>query len=155
MSEIKAVVLDIDGVFTNGTVSIGPEGDERKSIHFADIMGVARTRKKGIVFGLISGEGGLLVDRIAEKLGITDVTKNCKTKDEALKSFAERNSLPLQQIAFVGDDVNDVEALKIAGYSASPQDAQPCALAIAKYIAKRKGGEGAVREILETLIGPV
>jgi len=155
LADIKAVVLDIDGVFTDGSVWIGPDGEEWKALHFADIMGVSRVRKTGILFGLISGEGGPLVDRLAAKLGIEDVTKNCKTKDQALREFAERHRLPLSEICFVGDDINDVPALRLAGRSAAPGDAQPCALAEAGLVARRNGGQGAVREILEVLLGPI
>lgn len=155
MAAIKAVVLDIDGVFTDGTVSLGSEDDERKSLHFADIMGVARALKNGILFGLITGEGGLLVTRIAAKLGISDVTTNCKTKDVALRAFASRHNLHLAEILFVGDDILDVPAFQIAGHSAAPADAQHCAIEAAQFTARRNGGHGAVREILESLVGPI
>ncbi len=131
---------------------LGPTGEEWKRIHFADIMGVSRGRRAGLLFGLISGEGGPLVDRIAEKLLITDVQKGCKAKGDALRSFATRNQVELEEICFMGDDVNDLPALEIAGLSAAPADAQPEVLAVARLIAKRQGGQGAVREILEQIL---
>lgn len=152
LRRIRAVVLDIDGVFTDGGVFIGPTGEEWKRISFADIMGAFRARRAGFLLGLISGEGGELVDRIAAKLGITDVQKGCRAKGDALRSFAERTGLSLDEICFMGDDVNDLPALEIAGLSAAPADAQPPVLARAALIANRKGGNGAVREILELLI---
>lgn len=115
-------------------------------------MGVSRARRAGILLGLISGEGGPLVDRLAEKLLIADVQKDCKRKGEALAAFASRNNLDLAEICFVGDDVNDVPALEIAGLSAAPADAQPPALAAASIVATRGGGQGAVREILERIL---
>lgn len=145
-------MLDIDGVFTDGGVWIGPTGEEWKRLCFADIMGVSRARRAGLLLGLISGEGGDLVDRLAEKLGITDIQKGCKAKGDALRSFAERNRIDLKEICFMGDDVNDLPALQIAGLTAAPSDAQPDVLAAASLIAKRRGGNGAVREILELLL---
>ncbi len=152
MPRIRAAVFDIDGVFTDGGVFIGPTGDEWKRIHFADIMGVSRARKAGLVLGLISGEGGPLVDRLASKLLITDFRKDCKTKGDALRHFAETNQLDLSEICFMGDDVNDLPALEIAGFTAAPADAQPPVLAIAQKIATRNGGQGAVREVLEWIL---
>jgi 3-deoxy-D-manno-octulosonate 8-phosphate phosphatase (KDO 8-P phosphatase) len=152
LARIRAVALDIDGVFTDGGVFIGPAGEEWKRIHFADIMGVSRARRAGLTLGLISGEGGPLVDRLAEKLLITDVQKGCKAKGDALRDFAVRNRFDLSEICFMGDDVNDVPALAIAGLSAAPADAQPPVLAIASLIATRGGGQGAVREVLELIL---
>lgn len=152
MQHIRAVVLDIDGVFTDGGVWIGPAGEEWKRISFKDIMGASRARRAGLMLGLISGEGGDLVDRLAEKLGITDVQKGCKSKGEALRSFAERNSLSLGEICYMGDDVNDLPALEIAGLTAAPADAQPEVLAMTTLKAECGGGHGAVREILELIL---
>lgn len=152
MVRIRAVALDIDGVFTDGGVWIGPTGEEWKRLSFADIMGVTRARRAGLILGLISGEGGELVDRLAEKLGIADVQKGCKAKGEALRLFAERNQVDLGEVCFMGDDVNDLPALEIAGLTAAPADAQPPVLAIAKLVAGRGGGNGAVREILELIL---
>jgi 3-deoxy-D-manno-octulosonate 8-phosphate phosphatase (KDO 8-P phosphatase) len=152
LARIRAAVFDIDGVFTDGGVFIGPTGEEWKRIHFADIMGVSRARRAGLMLGLISGEGGPLVDRLAEKLLITDVQKGCKAKGDALRDYAARNALDLSEICFTGDDVNDLPALEIAGTTAAPADAQPAVLAVARMIAKRGGGQGAVREILERIL---
>ena len=152
MAEIRAIVFDIDGVFTDGGVWIGPTGEEWKRLSFADIMGVSRARRAGFLLGLISGEGGELVCRLSEKLGIKDVQSNCKAKGEALRSFSERNGVPLNEICFMGDDLNDVPALEIAGLTAAPADAQPCVLNKASLVAKRCGGNGAVREIIELLL---
>jgi 3-deoxy-D-manno-octulosonate 8-phosphate phosphatase (KDO 8-P phosphatase) len=152
LARIRAVALDIDGVFTDGGVFIGPTGEEWKRIHFADIMGVSRARRAGLTLGLISGEGGPLVDRLAEKLLIADVQKDCKTKGDALRNFAARNHFALAEICFMGDDVNDLPALEIAGISAAPADAQPSVLAVASLISTRAGGQGAVREILERIL---
>jgi 3-deoxy-D-manno-octulosonate 8-phosphate phosphatase (KDO 8-P phosphatase) len=152
LAEIRAIVFDVDGVFTDGGVWIGPTGEEWKRLSFADIMGISRARRAGFLLGLISGEGGELVDRLSEKLGIKDVQSNCKRKGDALRSFSERNGVPLDEICFMGDDVNDVPALEIAGMTAAPADAQPCVLERASVVTKRGGGNGAVREVVELLL---
>lgn len=148
MREIKAVVLDVDGVLTDGTFWWGLDGSELKRFSFRDVMGIARSMRAGMRFGLISGEENALVDRYAAKMNITNVTQGCKDKEAALRTFAEREQLDLQHICFMGDDINDLGALQTAGFSAAPADAHEDVLAVAKYICKRPGGRGAVRELL-------
>lgn len=152
MKEIKAIALDVDGVLTDGGVWWGPGGEEWKRFCFADIMGVSRARKAGILITLISGEDSPLVDRFAEKLGIADVEKGCKDKAGALRRFAAKVALDLSEICFMGDDINDVPAMNIAGLSAAPANAQPPARDCAAFIANSNGGNGAVRELVEAVL---
>jgi 3-deoxy-D-manno-octulosonate 8-phosphate phosphatase (KDO 8-P phosphatase) len=153
MTRIKAVALDIDGVLTDGTFVWGAAGEEFKSLSFRDVMGISLARKAGIVFALISGEASPLVDRFAQKLGITAVYTECKDKGAALREFAGRHGFSLAEVCFVGDDVNDLPALAIAGLGATPGDAHPKAKQAAAYVAKAGGGRGAVREILDYVMG--
>jgi len=152
MKHLKAIALDVDGVLTDGGVWWGPNGEEWKRFCFADIMGVSRARKAGLIVALISGEDSPLVDRFARKMGITDVDKGCKDKARALRSFAERRGLALSEVSFMGDDVNDVEAMEIAGYAAAPANAMPEALTKAAFVSVRSGGHGAVRELIEAIL---
>ena len=152
IENIKAIAMDVDGVLTDGGVWWGPNGEEWKRFHFADIMGLSLARKAGMAIALISGENSPLVDRLAGKLGITDIHKGCKDKAGALRTFAERHGLPLQQICFIGDDVNDLSALAIAGFSACPADARPSVRQRCQVVAKFAGGNGAVREIVDMLL---
>jgi 3-deoxy-D-manno-octulosonate 8-phosphate phosphatase (KDO 8-P phosphatase) len=152
MKPLKAVVLDVDGVLTDGGVWWGPNGEEWKRFCFADIMGVSLAIKAGLVVGLISGEDSPLVDRFARKMGITDVEKGCKDKARALRAFAERRALPLDEIAFMGDDVNDLGAMEIAGVSAAPASAVKAVLSRAAVVTARSGGDGAVRELVDTIL---
>ena len=154
MQGIKAIAMDVDGVLTDGGVWWGPNGEEWKRFHFADIMGISRARKSGLLIALISGENSPLVDRLAEKLSIADVHRGCKDKAAALRAFADRHGLQLTEICFVGDDVNDLPALALAGLSACPADAQPMVREQCKLIAKLPGGNGAVREVVEMLLTP-
>jgi 3-deoxy-D-manno-octulosonate 8-phosphate phosphatase (KDO 8-P phosphatase) len=152
IENIKAIAMDVDGVLTDGGVWWGPNGEEWKRFHFADIMGLSLARKAGMAIALISGENSPLVDRLADKLGIIDIHKGCKDKAGALRAFAERHGLPLQQICFIGDDVNDVSALAIAGLSACPADARFSVCQHCQLVAKLAGGNGAVREIVDLLL---
>jgi 3-deoxy-D-manno-octulosonate 8-phosphate phosphatase (KDO 8-P phosphatase) len=149
---IKAIALDVDGVLTDGAVWWGPNGEEWKRFSFRDIMGVSRARRAGFIIALISGEDSPLVDRFAQKMGIEDVFKGCKNKALAFEEFARRRGLKMSEIAFMGDDVNDIEAMKLAGMSAAPLDANPAARQQAGFVSKYNGGNGAVRELLDLFL---
>jgi 3-deoxy-D-manno-octulosonate 8-phosphate phosphatase (KDO 8-P phosphatase) len=151
--KIRAIAMDVDGVLTDGGVWWGPNGEEWKRFHFADIMGLSLARKSGMVIALVSGENSPLVDRLASKLGISDVHKDCKDKASALRAFSERHGLRLQEICFIGDDVNDLPALSIVGLSACPADARPSVREHCQVVTKLAGGNGAVREVVDMLLG--
>jgi 3-deoxy-D-manno-octulosonate 8-phosphate phosphatase (KDO 8-P phosphatase) len=152
MKHLKAIVLDVDGVLTDGGVWWGPDGEEWKRFCFADIMGVSLAMKSGLIVALISGEDSPLVDRFALKMGITDIEKNCKDKARALRAFTERRGLALNEVTFMGDDVNDLEAMGIAGLAAAPASAVPLALERATFISTKHGGHGAVRDLVDTVL---
>ena len=152
LKKIRAIAMDVDGVLTDGGVWWGPNGEEWKRFHFADIMGLSLARKSGMVIALVSGENSPLVDRLAGKLGIGDVHKDCKDKAGALRAFSEKHGLRLHEICFIGDDVNDLPALSMVGLSACPADARPSIRKRCQVVTKLAGGNGAVREVVEMLL---
>jgi 3-deoxy-D-manno-octulosonate 8-phosphate phosphatase (KDO 8-P phosphatase) len=152
MVALKAIALDVDGVLTDGGIWWGPDGAEWKRFSFADIMGVSLARKAGLIVTLISGEDSPLVDRFAAKMNLADVTKGCKDKAVALRAFAQRNHLGLDEICFMGDDVNDLAAMELAGLAAAPADARPAARGMAAIVTEAKGGNGAVRELVDRIL---
>ena len=152
MKEIKAIALDVDGVLTDGGVWWGPGGEEWKRFSYSDIMGVSLGTRGGLLFALISGEDRPRVDRFAAKMGITFVEKNCKDKAAALRRVSAASGIPVSNFAFMGDDVNDLEAMALCGLAAAPADAQPPARERASFNAKARGGRGAVRELVEAVL---
>jgi 3-deoxy-D-manno-octulosonate 8-phosphate phosphatase (KDO 8-P phosphatase) len=152
MKGIKAVALDVDGVLTDGAFWWGPDGLELKRFSFRDVMGVSRASKQGIVFALISGEDNPLIARFAKKMKIASVYQGCKDKGAALQSFAQAHGFALSEVGFMGDDINDVGAMQLAGLAAAPADAHSSALAVAGFIASNRGGHGAVRELLDSIL---
>ena len=152
MDKIKAIALDIDGVLTDGNFYWGSHGEEIKKFSFADVMGVSLGRKAGLIFALISGEDNILIDRFAEKMGIVDVYKGSKDKAAALRSFSKKYALELSQICFMGDDVNDLNALALAGLSAAPANAHDSVKEKVMLITKSNGGQGAVRELVDLIL---
>jgi 3-deoxy-D-manno-octulosonate 8-phosphate phosphatase (KDO 8-P phosphatase) len=148
---IKAIALDVDGVLTDGTFWWDGAGAELKRFSFRDIMGVARASREGIIFALISGERNAIVDRYAAKMKITNVWQGCSTKADALREFSEKIGVPLHEIAFMGDDVNDLGAIGLAGFTACPGDAYEGVRQAVKLVTRAHGGNGAVREMLDHL----
>jgi 3-deoxy-D-manno-octulosonate 8-phosphate phosphatase (KDO 8-P phosphatase) len=150
--QIRAVAFDVDGVLTDGGFWWGPNGEEWKRFCFADIMGLSLARRAGFALALISGEDSPLVDRYAQKMHISFVAKGCRDKALALREFAANAALELDQICFMGDDVNDLPAMKIAGFSAAPSSATPDVLTRVDFVAKSAGGNGAARELIDALL---
>lgn len=152
MASIKAIALDFDGVLTDGAFWWGPEGAEWKRLSFTDVMGVSLARKAGLLVTIISGEDSPLVDRFAAKLNLADVTKGCKDKAAALAAYSSRHGLEPAEICFMGDDVNDLAAMELAGFAAAPADARPAALQKADLVTTASGGHGAVRELVDSIL---
>ena len=144
--------MDVDGVLTDGTVWLDENGHETKRISFADIMGVSLGRRAGLVFALVSGEAGPTLDQIATKLGVSDVYRGCKDKAAAVRDFVYRHDLGLAVVCFIGDDANDVEAMRLCGLAAAPSTAHSSALAVATLVTAQPGGAGAVREVIDGLL---
>jgi 3-deoxy-D-manno-octulosonate 8-phosphate phosphatase (KDO 8-P phosphatase) len=141
--------MDVDGVLTDGTVWLDEGGHELKRVCFADIMGVSLGRRAGLLFALISGEGGPALDRIASKFGVGDVYPGCKDKASALEDFARKHDLALDEICFIGDDVNDLPAFERCGLAVAPADAHPAARDRAQLVTEHGSGAGAVREVID------
>src|ERR1700679_3092922 len=152
LERIRAVAMDVDGVLTDGGLWWGPNGEEWKRFCFADIMGVSLARRAGIRLALISGENSPLVDRYAKKMQIQHVAKGCRDKAAALREFARATGIDLAEICFMGDDINDLAAIEIAGFSAAPANAVHEVLARAKFNTRSSGGNGAVRELIDALL---
>ena len=148
---IKAIALDVDGVLTDGTFWWDARGEELKRFSFRDIMGIARALARGCPLRARSpARDSPLVDRYAAKMGITDVCKGCKDKAARCASSPRIAASPSKN-RFMGDDVNDLAALDIAGFSAAPADAHESVRAIVKLVTRHPGGNGAVREMLDFL----
>lgn len=152
LASIDALVMDVDGVLTDGTFLWSTTGEESKRFSFEDVMGLSLARQAGIILGLISGEDSPLVDRYAAKLAIHHVTKGCKQKGIALQEFARGSGITLARTAFIGDDVNDLPALNLAGLSVAPANAQPEVKAAVSVVLTKSGGCGAVRQLVDMIL---
>jgi 3-deoxy-D-manno-octulosonate 8-phosphate phosphatase (KDO 8-P phosphatase) len=144
--------LDVDGVLTDASFIWGPNGEEFKRFSYLDVMGISLALRQGFEVALISGEDSPLVDRFARKMGITAVYKGCKDKASALLDFARSREIEPQSICFMGDDVNDLPAMELAGFAAAPHNAVGAVRERAHFITHKSGGNGAVRELIEHLM---
>jgi len=151
--KIKLVLTDNDGVLTDTGVYYSDKGEMLKRFSIRDGMGVERLKKiLGIETGIITGELSGSVKKRAEKLNIKELHLGVKDKTFLLEQILKRNKLKAENVAFIGDDVNDIELIKSVGLSASPADAMPDIKNIVNYVCEEKGGHGSFREFAELII---
>jgi 3-deoxy-D-manno-octulosonate 8-phosphate phosphatase (KDO 8-P phosphatase) len=148
---IRLFALDVDGVLTDAGM-YSENGDEWKKFNTRDGMGIKLLQHAGLITALITQEQTKLVVRRAEKLAIPEVHQGVRDKLAVLRDLVAKHGLTLDQVAYIGDDVNDLQALKAVGFSASPADALPPVLKAVQYVCKKKGGEGAVREVADLIL---
>ena len=151
-AKIVLLLTDVDGVLTDNGVYYGAEGEVLKKFSVRDGMGVERLRNAGIETGIVTGETSPSVKKRAEKLNISELHLGSKDKAAVLKEILERKNLQPFQIAFIGDDVNDLSMIHEVGFSACPNDAMPSVSSVVDYVCVNKGGQGAFREFAEFII---
>ena len=149
---IRLFATDVDGVLTDAGMYYAESGDEWKKFNARDGMGLKLLQKAGIITAIVTQERTKLVTRRAEKLAIPELHQGVLDKLSLVREMAARYGLTLSQVAYIGDDVNDFETLKVVGFSAAPADGMPQVAAVVDYVCQMKGGEGAVREIIEIIL---
>ena len=149
---IKLIVYDFDGVMTDNHVYLTQDGVEMAMCHRGDGLGVGIIKKLGVQQVIISTETNPIVARRGEKLGIP-VIHNVRDKAQALKEYHEKNfpGEDMSGLMYVGNDTNDLEAMKLAGVKGAPADAEPEILAIADWVSTKNGGYGVIRELARLL----
>ncbi len=150
--KIKLLILDVDGVLTDGGIILDGRGNEFKSFHVRDGHGIKMLLKQGIVVALITGRQSKVVERRARELGITDVFQKCFKKSIAYGRLAEKYSLTDEEIAYAGDDIVDIPVLKKCGLPIAVADADESVKPFVKLITEKKGGRGAVREVCDFIL---
>lgn len=150
-NEIRLVVLDFDGVLTDDRVYVFEDGREAVVCSRSDGFGVQLLRRAGLEVLILSGETNPVVTARGGKLGVA-VCQGVDDKAEVLCGLITERSLTPEQVAYVGNDVNDVECLRLAGLGAVPADAHPAAVEAADLVLSRLGGRGAVRELADLLL---
>ncbi|MEK6756789.1 MAG: HAD-IIIA family hydrolase [Bacteroidota bacterium] len=152
LRKIKLLLLDVDGVLTDGGIYYSASGEELKKFHTQDGYGIVKLRQAGIRAGIITGKVSTIVARRAEELGIEEVYQNLDNKLSAYEQIKSKLNVVDAQVAYIGDDEFDLPVLERVGFSAAPADAVDSVRRTVDYVCKRKGGAGAVREVIELLL---
>ena len=149
---IKLIVLDVDGTMTDGGIYWDNHGVETKRFCVKDGCGIVLAQSVGIDFMILTGRESACVTRRAQELNVRWLFQGVKKKAAHLQQFMEEHHLQPEQIAYIGDDVNDLAAMQYAVMSACPSDASEDLLEYCDMVLRQKGGEGAVREFIEWLL---
>ena len=152
LQKIKLLALDVDGVLTDGSIYISPAGEVFKGFNAKDGMGISCALRSGLQIAVITGRQSPIVERRCEELGITLLQQGVKDKRLALQQMAQKLGLVREEIAYMGDDLNDIPAFKASGLNLVPADAAIEVMAVADIIAKASGGRGAVREAITMIL---
>lgn len=146
------LVMDVDGTLTDGHIYIGTEGEAMKAFHVQDGYGIVHILPKiGIVPVIITGRSSKIVEKRASELKIKHLYQGVADKLAKLKEIAADAGVVPEEIAYIGDDLNDLECIRYCGITACPADAVPKVKVAVNYVCKREGGRGAVREFIERL----
>lgn len=146
------IVLDVDGVLTDGSVFYSNNGDEFKAFNIKDGLAIKIAQRAGLQFAIITGRSSQLLERRAAELGIDIVLQGRSDKLVALIELTEELDITLQQIAYMGDDLPDLGAIESVALGTCPADAASEVVAAADWVATVNGGRGAVRELIEMLL---
>jgi 3-deoxy-D-manno-octulosonate 8-phosphate phosphatase (KDO 8-P phosphatase) len=152
LSRVRLLVLDVDGVLTDGRLFYGAKGESLKSFHVRDGHGIKQVSAAGVTVAIISGRKSAAVAKRARELGIKHVTQGATDKLAALTRLVKARNVPLEHCACVGDDTPDAPILQVAGLAIAVADAHADALAAADLVTSRPGGYGAVREVCDWIL---
>ena len=153
LAGLRLIVFDVDGVLTDGRFLLDEEGRESKAFHTQDGYGLRRLLEAGIEVAVISGRHSGATTRRMRELGVTRVIQGCRDKEPALRRLAAEIGVGLTETAFVGDDVPDLGAMRASGLAIAVANAVADVRKEAGYVSSRSGGDGAVREIADLVLG--
>jgi 3-deoxy-D-manno-octulosonate 8-phosphate phosphatase (KDO 8-P phosphatase) len=151
-ARVQLLLLDVDGVLTDGSIVLGTDGQELKAFFVRDGTAIVLARRAGVEVGLISGRSSEVTSRRAAELGITIVVQGQADKAAAYDRILEVLGITPEDTAYMGDDVLDLPVLERAGLSTAPADAAAEVLADVDWVSQYGGGRGAVRELVELLL---
>ena len=150
--KIKLLLLDVDGVMTDGRIILDNQGNENKAFHVRDGHGIKLAQKAGITVGIITGRSSQVVNVRARELGIAEVHQGAKEKIAVYDSLMEKYGLRDEEVAYIGDDVVDLDILKRVGFAAAVADCDPSVRPHVDLVTRTPGGRGAVREVINLIL---
>jgi 3-deoxy-D-manno-octulosonate 8-phosphate phosphatase (KDO 8-P phosphatase) len=149
---IKMLLLDVDGVMTDGGIILGPGSMELKRFHVRDGMGVSLARAAGLLVGILTSRDSEVVRRRAKELGIEEVQQGVSHKEEVYEAILKKYGFRDEEVAYIGDDIQDIPVLKRAGLSCCVADGAEEVKRVSHYVTLKNGGTGAVREVVDMLL---
>jgi len=152
LADIQVLVIDVDGVLTDGTIVINADGSESKFFNVRDGHGIRLWRRAGLKVAFLSGRLSQPTKHRAEQLEVDYVFQDCHDKLNALKEFLEQHALTPDRIAYVGDDLPDLPVIRYVGFGVAVANAVDEVKQYANYVTTRPGGSGAVREVIEYIL---
>lgn len=152
IKKIRLVVMDVDGVLTDGTIWLGPNGTEFKPFNVLDGTGIKYLHRAGLKTAIITGRSSPVVEARARELDIPDLFQGAKVKMRAFEILIKRLGLSPEEVCYIGDDLPDLPVMRAAGFSASTPGARPENIEAADYVTETAGGRGAVRELAELIL---
>ena len=144
--------MDVDGTLTDGKIYMSANGELMKAFNIKDGYAIARLRDYGIEPVIITGRSSEIVSQRCRELKITELHQGIENKSFKLRDICQKYHIDLSQVAYIGDDLNDLPCMKICGFSACPSDAMNPVKDSVNYVCDAKGGEGAVRELIDYLL---
>ena len=149
---IKLLIMDVDGTLTDGSLHLSSDGTETKSFSTKDGMGIRLAQQNNIIPIIITGRESFCVTKRAQELDIFEVHQNIKDKVSKLKEIIQKYNVSYDELAYIGDDLNDLDAMKLCKERGVPNDGEEVIKPYATFICPRNGGYGAVRDFINYLI---
>jgi len=150
--KIKMIIMDVDGTLTDGSLLVLPDGEELKSYNVKDGAGILLAHLAGLKTGIITGKTSKSLEKRAKRLKILNLYQGTMDKTKALSEILKKNNLAPEEVAYIGDDLGDLEVIKTAGLAGAVADAHPVIKKYSHFISHQPGGKGAVREFIEFIL---
>jgi len=150
--DTKILVLDVDGTLTDGKIYMSANGELMKAFNIKDGYALARLPQYGITPVIITGRKSEIVEQRCKELKITEIHQGIENKAFQLRQICNKLNVELKQCAYIGDDLNDIDCMRLCGHTAAPADAVAGVCAQVDYVCSRRGGDGAVREYCDYLV---
>jgi len=149
---VKMLLMDVDGTLTDGILFVLPDGEEVKSYNVKDGLGILLAHLAGLKTGIITGKTSRALEKRAEKLKIDELHQGILDKKRVFDEILTRHQLAAEEVAYIGDDLGDLEVIKSVGLAAAVADAHPEVKKYSHFVCRERGGRGAVREFIEYIL---
>ena len=152
IARVEAIVLDVDGVMTDGGIIPTPDGDFIRRYNAKDGYAIASAIREGLKVCIISGGRGRMLENRLQMLGVTRFYLNCMDKVTAIREFVADYGVDMENVIYMGDDIPDLECMRLVGVPVCPSDAAMEVVEASRYVSEYNGGHGAVRDIVEQVL---